>query len=253
MPTYTANITINVVPDKVYKVSAPANVSVYYSGKKVWGSGANNYFVANGTTDFVIESSTAVTNSVTLTEILTNLYDAYDGQGGTWCYQPALDRWTGKYSFRPDWMSMVANRLLTFKDGKPYIHGGTKNTFYGQAYDSMLAAHHAETGNTIKVYQGFAVEGDTPSRVHFRTLVPNEQSSDLETADFVNREGVKYSDIMRDRLSPNASGTYNQKVYTGDPVRGESLRFTVMYTAPTTDKSFRFVNLKFITANGQSV
>jgi hypothetical protein len=97
----TNTYTINVVPDKVYTISAPAGVDVFYLSTKIWGAGANNTFVATDSTSFVVESASPVSGNIVLTEILSNTYDAYDGIGGTWCYHPAIDRFTGKYSFRP--------------------------------------------------------------------------------------------------------------------------------------------------------
>lgn len=253
MPTYSATITINVVPDKVYVVSAPVTVDVYYSNTKVWGGGANNTIVANDSTTFVVESASTITGSVTLTELMPNMYDAYDGVGGTWCYQQGLDRFTGKYSFRPEWMSMISNRLASFKDGKPYIHDGTYNTFYGKTFDTILSGVHNTDGNTVKVYNNVAVEGDTPNRMHFRTEVPNVQSSDLVDSEFSVREGVSYSDILMDRLSPNTTGTFEQKLFKGDRVRGEVCKFIYFLSVPTTRKSFKFINIGFTPARGQNV
>lgn len=252
MPFYST-ITINVIPDKTYKVSAPAGVDVYYSGIKIFGAGANTVFIANDTTSFVVESVSATSGAVTVTELFTNLYEAYDGVGGTWVYHTDMDKWVGKYSFRPEWMNMVANRLVTFKNGKPYIHNGTFNTFYGQAYDSAIAGVHNDAGNTVKVYTNVAVEGEIPSRMHFRTEIPNVQSSDLVTNEFSVREGVNYSDILRDRLSPNASGTYEQKLMKGDKIRGEVCKFTYFLSQPTTRKNLKFLSITFSGSSGQTV
>jgi hypothetical protein len=250
---FISTITVNIAPDKTYKITAPANVDVFYSGVKVWGGGANNYFIANDTNTFIVQSASTVTGSVVLTEILTNFYEAYDGAGGTWVYPQRLDKWTGKYSFRPEWMSMVANRIVSFKEGMPNIHNGTFNTFYGKVYDSAIAAVHNEDGNTVKVYNNVAVEGEIPGRMHFRTEVPNVQSSDLVTNEFVVREGVNYSDILRDRMSPNSSGTFDQKLMKGDKVRGEVCKFLYLLNQPTTRKSIKFLSIGYTPSTGQSV
>lgn len=253
MPTYSSTISVNFTPDKLYKATAPANVSVFYSGKQVWGGGANNYFFANDVNQVIVESASPLTGDVSFTEILTNYYEAYDGNGGTWCYHPQIDHFTGKYSFRPEWMSMVGNRLATFKNGALYLHDGVYNTFYGKVFDSAIAAVHNEAGNTTKVYQSVAVEGSLPDRMHFRTEVPNVQSSDLVASDFSIREGVNYANILRDRLSPNKAGTYEQKLYKGDPVRGEVCKYLGLFSAPTTKKTLNFVDIKFNGSKGQTV
>jgi len=245
--------TISVIPDKVYTISAPAGVDVFYCSTKIFGAGANNTFVATDSTSFVVESASPVTGNIVLTEILTNLYDAYDGVGGTWCYHPAIDRFVSKYSFRPEWMCVVGNRLASFKNGKPFIHNGTYNTFYGQAYNSSLAGIHHDQERVINVFNSVGVEGDTPDRMHFRTEVPNVQSSDLVSGDFSVREGVSYSDILRDRLSPNTTGSFDEKVYKGDRVRGHSCMFLYLLNTPTTKKYLSFINLSFTPSTGQTV
>ena len=249
----SVTITISVVQDKMYKISGPANTDAYYSGKKVLGSGANNYFVANGTDKIDVVTTGTATGSITVTEVLRNYYSAYDGQGGTWVYQPSIDRYVGMYSFRPEWYGQVANRLASFKDGKLYVHDGTNNSFYAQTYDSIIALAHSDAGNQVKEYRAIAVEGDKPDRVHVRTEVPYIQSSDLIAADFTVREGVNYSQLYRDRLSPNASGTYDQKLFTGDVIRGELAKMMVVFTAPSTKKEVKFVNIDFDGSKGQTV
>ena len=148
---------------------------------------------------------------------------------------------------------MVANRMASFKNGKLYIHNGTYNTFYGQAYDTTVASIHGDAERAVNIYNALAVEGDVPSRMHFRTEVPYVQSSDLVSNDFVVREGTGYSDILRDRLSPNTTGTFDEKVYKGDRVRGDSCRFIYLLTQPTTKKSLSFINLVYTPSTGQSI
>ena len=251
MPSTT--ITISVVQDKVYKVTGPAGLDAYYSGKKVLGSGAINYFVANGSTDLVLSTSGTVTGSVVVTEVLRNYYQAYDGQGGTWVFQPSVDHWTGQYSFRPEWYGHVANRLVSFKSGQLYIHSGSNNSFYGTTFDSAVAVAHSEAGNSIKVYRSLAVEGDTPDRTHIRTEVPYVQSSDLVAGDYTVKEGVKYAAVLRDRLSPNETGTYDQKLFKGDIIRGDLGKLTILYSAPGSKKELKFINIDFDQSQGQTV
>jgi len=250
------NVTVNisVIPDRLYLIELPAGVSAFYNGTKVGGAGTDNIFVAaeNINTMF-LESDTQITGDMVLVELVKSYYQMYDGTGGTMCYQPAIDRWTSRYSFRPDWMSMVGNRLVCFKNGMPYVHDGAYNRFFGQTYDSVIASVHNEGGNTVKTYKSVAVEGDTPTRMHFRTEKPYVQSSDLVQGEFDVREGVSYSEVKRDRLSPNASGTYDAKLLKGDPVRGEVCKFMYISTQPSTQKSIKFIDVNFTPSRGQSV
>lgn len=250
---YITYITLSTTVDKVYKVTAPAGVNVFYSNIKIINNGGTGYFVSNGTNTLRLETSTSGTGNVVVTELLRSFYNINDGQGGTIAFQPLIDKWITQYSFRPEWMTMVGNRLVTFKGGKPYIHNGSYNTFYGQLCDTCIALAHSEAGNTVKSYKTIAIEGDVPDRVHVRTEVPYVQSTDLVGLEFSNKEGVNYSELFRDRLSPNAAGNFNDKLYTGDAIRGELCKTMVVYTQPQVLKSIKFVDIDFDSSTGQTV
>jgi hypothetical protein len=244
-----AIVNISVIEGREYLVTAPAGVTVKYNNEVVTST-----FIAVATANQVlIISASTITGNVTITEILRSYYEAYDQQGGVWAYPVAVDKWSTQYSFRPEWMSMVANRLVTFKAGKPYIHTGAYNTFFGQLCDTCLAIAHSEAGNTVKSYKTIAIEGDTPDRVHVRTEVPYVQSTDLISSDFTIKEGVNYSEVYRDRLSPNATGSYEDKLYKGDTIRGELCKSMVVYTQPQGLKAVKFVDIDFDSSTGQTV
>lgn len=242
-------INISVQPGREYSVTLPANVTASYNGEAI-----SQYFIAvEGVNTMILDSASVMSGNVVITEILRNYYEPYDGSGGVLCFQPAIDKWTSTYSFRPDWMSSVGNRLVSFKSGKPYIHNSTTyNTFYGQAYDSAIAFVHNEAGNVTKTYMAVSVEGDAPDVLHVRTEVPNVQSSDVRGNEFEVKEGVKYASVLRDRLSPNTPGTVNDKLIKGDKVRGEIAKFQVLFSQPVTKKVLKLFNIVFNVSRGHS-
>lgn len=250
---YITNLTISTVLDNVYMVVAPSGVSVFYSNIKVVNNGGTGYFVSNGTNILRLESSTSGTGNIVVKQLLRSFYNINDGQGGTIAFQPMIDKWITQYSFRPEWMTNVGNRLVTFKSGKPHVHAGPYNSFYGQLCDTCIAVAHSEAGNSIKTYKTLAIEGDTPDRVHVRTEVPYVQSTDLLASEFSIKEGVNYSELFRDRLSPNAPGNYSDKLYTGDVIRGELCKAMVIYTQPQVLKSTKFIDIDFDGSTGQTV
>lgn len=242
-----ATVNISVIEGREYLVTAPAGVTVRYNGEIV----TSTFIAVSSVNQILLVTQNTVSGQVTVTEIVRSYYEAYDAQGGVWAYQPNIDKWVSQYSFRPEWMSMVGNRLVTFRSGMPYIHNSsTYNTFYGQAYDSAVAFTHSEAGNVTKVYHGVGIEGDTPDLLHVRTEVPNVQSSDLRAADFNNKEGVKYSPLYRDRLSPNVTGSADVRLYKGDNMRGEVGLFQGVFFTPSAKKIWNFVNISFVPSRG---
>lgn len=245
----TTTVNISVVPGQLYRITMPGGVTATYNGQAI-----SSYFIAvEGVSTVVLSSNTIDFGDITITRMLRSYYEAYDGQGGVWAYQPAVDKWTSQYSFRPDWMSAVGNRLVSFQFGKPYVHdSSTYNRFYGQSYDSALAFVHNEAGNITKTYMAVSVEGDTPSAVHVRTEVPNVQSSDILNSEFEIKEGVGYAPIMRDRLSPIPLSSPASNLIKGDRMRGEVAKFQVVFGYPTVKKVLKLFNIVFNASRGHN-
>lgn len=248
----TGNRTVTITPGKTYKIVMASTDSVSYKGTTIVAAGAiTGYFTAYDDSDKVYITTPNLSGSFKLTEVQRSFYDM-DNQGFTLAYQPALDKWTSAYSFIPESMSLVGNRLLTFKT-YPYIHSsGSYNTFYGNTYDSAIAFVHNEAGNDIKLYKNVSIEGDTPDLFHMRSESPNLQSSDLRGSEFEIKEGVNYMAILRDRLSPNVSGTPDQKLYKGDPMRCDVGKFQVVFFNASTKKRLKFANIGFVPSRGHT-
>lgn len=258
----TTNINLSQLPaGSIYKYTVSGgDPTVIYAGEFINGV----FFFDGFDKTFTIIPSVAGPFTITFTEIEKSTYSSYDGHGGVYAFQSIIDRWTSKYSFSPDYMSMVANKLMSFRNGVPYIHDHpTQNYFYGAAFDSSITTVHTEAGNLTKKYFSVFAEGDTPDLIHVRTEVPNVQSSDvrsgvydprtMQNGDFSIKEGVSYASILRDRLSPNVTGTADQRLFTGDDMTGEVGMFTVVYKKPTSLKSLKIFNIGFIPSRGHTV
>jgi hypothetical protein len=245
----------------VYKYTTTGgSVTVTYAGQTLSGT-----FFYDGYTNILnVFPAAPGTFSIIFTEVEKSTYSAYDGHGGVYAFQPGLDRWTSKYSFVPDYMSMVANRLVSFRNGVPHVHDSqSHNTFYGVTFDSSITTVHTEATNVIKKYYALFVEGDTPNLVHVRTEAPNVQSSDIRSGtydprlmtngDFTIKEGVSYASILRDRLSPNIAGVYDRRLMFGDDMIGEVGMFTVVYKRPTSLKNLKLFNIGFIPSRGHTI
>jgi hypothetical protein len=98
----------------------------------------------------------------------------------------------------------------------------------------------------IHTFYSIGLESNkVPSWVHFRTEDPQVQSSDLINTDFIVKEGVIGTSLLRDRLSPNATGDYNKKQVTGDRLYGKALLVLLEYEfqTDTTKLQLRRVNI----------
>jgi hypothetical protein len=159
-------------------------------------------------------------------------YDIYDGQGKTLVYKNPTDMWFGSMSFQAEQFVKMGNDLYSFKDGALYIHNQNTTTFYGVPFKSQLM--FSANPGAIHTFYSLGLESNKiPSWVHFRTEDPYTQSSDLVTTDFRVKEGVIGAALLRDRLSPNATGDYNKKEVTGDRLIGKALLIMLEYEFQT--------------------
>ncbi len=228
---------------RVYKLTLPPYTVATYQGEEIVG----DIFTARTSQLLTLSTSSIFPRAVTVTEIMRSVYEPYDGDGGVEAFSANNDMWVGKRSFKPQWFASAGNNLVSFFAGKIYVHDDTNNynTFYGTAFDSILAGIHNDDGNAVKLYRAVSVEGDLFDIMHFRTEKPNVQSTDLYASEFKNAEGLHRAGLKRDRLSPNDEGTYDEKLFTGDEMRGEVLKFQGVFSSPSSLKSVKFVNIKF--------
>jgi hypothetical protein len=148
-------------------------------------------------------------------------------------------------SFQAEQFVRMGNDLYSFKDGALYIHNQNTTTFYGQQFKSQLM--FSVNPGAIHTFYSLGLESNkAPSWVHLRTEDPNVQSSDLINTDFVNKEGIIGASLLRDRLSPNASGDYNKKEVTGDRLIGKALLVMLEYEfqVDTTPLQLRIVDVR---------
>jgi hypothetical protein len=156
--------------------------------------------------------------------------------------------WFGSMSFQAEQFVRMGNDLYSFKDGALYIHNQNTTTFYGQQFKSQLM--FSVNPGAIHTFYSLGLESNkTPSWVHLRTEDPYTQSSDLPyvgVVDFVSKEGVIGAPLLRDRLSPNATGGYDAKQVTGDRLIGKALLVMLEYEfqTDTTPLQLRIVDVR---------
>ncbi len=127
------------------------------------------------------------------------------------------------------------------------------NAFYLQNRDSFIAYPVNEAPNNIKIFHAFSIEGDrAPSTTYLETRHPNNQITNMVTADCELKEGVYYAPIYRDRISPNVSGSNDEKMFTGDKMRGNVGFFTNYFTTPSAF-TIRFINVNVKNSSGHKL
>lgn len=148
--------------------------------------------------------------------------------------------WSSKYEYMPECFGAHNNYLVSFSDGDLFVHDNPTNNrlHYGQ-FPTTVSCIANDKYNVMKVYQHIAFESNlSPDFVDMETELPYLQRTDLLSSDFVRKEGVYYSEILRDRLSPNFGDevTEDEKLYIGDPMRSQTMKITAEFAVDSEEK-----------------
>lgn len=175
-------------------------------------------------------------------------YDIYDGTAKVLVFKPEQDRWAAPHSYQTEGFIDIRDFLFSAKNGEMYQHNndnGTDDTYskwYGESVNPAIGLIINEEPNIVKQYLSLSIEGNAqPSWTHIRTESYNVQSSDI-VDEWVSRENVLYSPILRDRLSPNVTGSFDDKLFTGDRMKGAWAKIYVEWTTN------QLLQIRFITA-----
>lgn len=163
-------------------------------------------------------------------------FDIYDGRGKVLVFKPEEKRWAAPHNYQTEGFIDVRDYLYSAKDGSMYQHNnnnGTDDTYakwYNESVKPSIGFIVNEEPNIVKQFLTLSVEGNMePTFCVLLTEIPNVQITDI-TDSWVNREGILYAPILRDRLSPNVSGTYDAKLFTGDRLRSNWCKVYIEFT-----------------------
>jgi hypothetical protein len=147
----------------------------------------------------------------------------------------------------------------TYADLLGVLYSASGSVVYKHALNSdRLSTHFIafrlnEAPKNIKLIQGLSVESSvTPNGVQIETFQPNTQITTLVAGDFEVEEGVRYSPVYRDRISPNKSGTADEKMYKGDKMRGYYADIAIDFSS-STDTDLRGVNVNVKDSIGHKI
>jgi hypothetical protein len=84
------------------------------------------------------------------------------------------------------------------------------------------------------------------------TTLPNTQITDLTESEFVSQEGIFYGRFLRDRLSPNATGTPDQKMLNGDVILSQIPQIMAEWQSYDSIIYVNFVDVGFNLSRGQN-
>jgi len=182
-------------------------------------------------------------------------FDIYDKLGKTLTFSLDENRWKENFEYTQEWMEYNGNLMFGFKNGAMYIHDADSvnyNKFYGTQYPVRFCYTPNLPISTIKDMMGLTIEGNVaPDFSVCLVTYPNQQITDLTSSDYTDKEGVFYASLFRDRLSPNTSGTPENKMYYGDVLRGKTPMIQVEFKQYNALMYIQFTDVAFSQSRGQ--
>jgi len=117
--------------------------------------------------------------------------------------------WISKVSFKPEWMEEAGSGMVSFKDGKVYLHDDneTRGEFYGTTYPATITVIANEQGSNPKTFRDIQVESNSKWN--------NGTDGDISTPEgsitFMTDNNYKklnnqfFAPILRDTTTPNVT------------------------------------------------
>ena len=147
--------------------------------------------------------------------------------------------------------------MYGWKNGVMYEHNSDTinwNNFYDVYYPVRLCFPCNTDPSALKVLNNIALESNAiPDFTVALTEIPNIQITDLSIEDenWENQEGIMYADFFKDRISPNASGTADEKMRNGDDLTDIAIKIMCEWQAYESLFFINFVDIGFSVSRGQ--
>lgn len=122
-----------------------------------------------------------------------------NGEDITIAFHERNDAFMTRFAFSPDSYGYIDTKLYSMKNGILYEHDVDdvpRNNFYGVQYNS--SAHIVSADHLERLYNTIGVSSNNVWSMT-KMFNKNGQDSDLLKTDFVNRDGMYYADVLRDK------------------------------------------------------
>jgi len=187
-------------------------------------------------------------------------FDILDYQGKTISYKLGTGavvqpHWQSAYTFNTEYFCTIQNRLFSFNEGNAWEHNqNDQNIFYGVYSPSQIMFTSNILPQMPKVYDNFLSESNiVPNFVYFYNEFPYLQTSDLEDISFVQKEGIWYAQILRNKVVPTISGDVYTGLLTAEVMRNTNMFVLAEYSPTTSPLQLRILELGMSISKGHIV
>lgn len=139
-----------------------------------------------------------------------NIVDARgEFHGETLAFNEDKNAWSTFYSYLPDYLCSKGLDIVSFKDGALYKHNtnAVYANYYGVQYKPLLWFYCNVAPSNVKVFEAISLESLDAWAMTLETPISDEnpigQTTALLDTNFDLKEGIWYSDILKDDNTPN--------------------------------------------------
>lgn len=165
-------------------------------------------------------------------------------------------RWMTALTMDPEAMASIGVLPAQFNEGRLWLQkSGSRNKFFGTTNRSSIAVVLNAPPESVKVPEAISIEADNvPTHVYIQNLRPYQQQTDIAQAEFVEKEGIYYAPILRDRLTGNPvdDQDYLDNLFFGEKIRGQYIQIALIMDYPDDDFEVNAINVKFNMSSGHS-
>lgn len=188
---------------------------------------------------------------------IINRFDIVDRLAKTMAFQYEENKWGSNFEFMAEWYENSQNILFGWQDGNLYTFNTNTtnwNTYFGVEYPVRICVTGNLNPSALKVLNNIAIESNLiPNYTVAYTDYPNVQITDLASTDeqWEDQEGQFYADFLKDRLSPNASGTADDKMQEGDDLTDIVIKVMCEWQAYDSLFYCNFIDIGYSLSRGQ--
>lgn len=139
-----------------------------------------------------------------------------------------LQMWVTRTGQRAiDWLQSMSLSFASFMGGNVWLHNSddvSRCNLFGEQKDCKVGVVVNENPATTKVFDSLAIYTDGEWEVESVTIpadknYPHGMYSKIPKENFINREGVAYSEFLRNMKTTSSSISYVEAL-SGEPLRG---------------------------------
>lgn len=138
-------------------------------------------------------------------------------------YSETIKRWITFYSFIPEIYGRIDLNLISFKDGKLWVHESTNihNNFYNEQFTSQIEVGFNDKPGQVKVYKALGVESYHPWEA-ISVKTPNGMETIIYKGRFVKKEDSFFAPVMKD-LNSDGFPSQNDAILNGRDLRDRTV------------------------------